>query len=80
MALHVVLRIYNHCFMRSIVSATKSLWVRWLCSKLANLLLLVTTRSSFTTCILYFFDKKSLKGMLPRRQYEGIVRVKEFAA
>lgn len=30
---------------------------------------------SFNSCILYFFDIKTLKGMLPRRHYESVVKL-----
>ncbi|MFB1098288.1 TOTE conflict system archaeo-eukaryotic primase domain-containing protein [Terribacillus sp. JSM ZJ617] len=30
---------------------------------------------SFNSCILFYFDKKTIKEMLPRRQYESIVKI-----
>ncbi|MDR4926514.1 TOTE conflict system archaeo-eukaryotic primase domain-containing protein [Peribacillus simplex] len=30
---------------------------------------------SFTSCILYFFERKTLQRMLPRRQYESLVKL-----
>lgn len=31
--------------------------------------------NSFNSCIMYYFDRTTLKGMLPRRQYQSIVKL-----